>query len=289
MAQRPFGGKHTEYKLSLVENYLDRYTTALKYQPFRLIYFDAFAGAGDIPQPKDVTQSLLPMGDYKPFIVGSARRALALIHPFDAYVFTDKKKANVDSLMKLREEYPELKDRIDVHRVDANTELQDFCARTNWRSCRAAVFLDPFGNNVAWETLEAIAATKAIDLWYLFPAGLGVHRQIGKDGTVHDTHEASLDRMLGTREWRDAFIDTNDVTDLFDVTQKQTSKVADPRSITEFMIGRMRQIFEGGVLDEWLPLGSNNVHMYSLIFAWANPGEKAKLASKLAKAILKSK
>lgn len=50
----------------------------------------------------------------------------------------------------------------------------------------------------------------------------------------------------------------------------------------------MGQIFKGGVLDEWLPLGSRGIHMYSLVFAWANPREKAKLAGKLAKAVLGS-
>jgi hypothetical protein len=41
------------------------------------------------------------------------------------------------------------------------------------------------------------------------------------------------------------------------------------------MIARMKQVFRGGVLDEWLPLGSRNIHMYSLLFAWANPSPKA--------------
>jgi len=50
----------------------------------------------------------------------------------------------------------------------------------------------------------------------------------------------------------------------------------------------MKTAFQGGVLDEWLPLGSGNIHMYSLMFAWANPGEKAKLAGKLAQVVLRS-
>lgn len=287
MAQRPFGGKHTERKLELVEHYLDRYTTALKYQNFHLIYFDAFAGAGDVPLPNDAAQSLLPLDDFKPFINGSARRALRLKHPFDQYIFTDTKQGNVESLAGLKREFSELAERIEIRRADANAKLTEFCAKTNWRKCRAAVFLDPFGNNVAWKTLEAIAATDAIDLWYLFPAGLGVDRQLGKDGSVHFTHEASLDRMLGTPDWRDAFVDRQDEADLFGVVHERTTKVADPPSITEFMIQRMRTIFKGGVLDEWLPLGSRNAHMYSLIFAWANPSEKAQLAAKLAKVVLK--
>ena len=289
MPQRKFGGKHTERKLQLVEHYLDRYTTALKYQNFHLIYFDAFAGAGDVPQSNDAAQSLLPLDDFRPFIDGSARRALGLKHPFDQYIFTETKRGNVESLTELKQEFLELAVSIDIRRADANAELKEFCAKTNWHTCRSAVFLDPFGNDVAWETLEAIAATGAIDLWYLFPAGLGVDRQLGNDGSVHFTHEASLDRMLGTPDWRDAFIDRQDETDLFGVVHERTTKVADPGSITEFLIKRMRTIFKGGVLDGWLPLGSRNIHMYSLIFAWANPSEKAQLAAKLAKAVLKSK
>ena len=30
-------------------------------------------------------------------------------------------------------------------------------------------FLDPFGASVEWSVIEAIAATKAVDLWILFP------------------------------------------------------------------------------------------------------------------------
>jgi three-Cys-motif partner protein len=150
------------------------------------------------------------------------------------------------------------------------------------------VFLDPYGNQVKWTTIEAIAKTAGIDLWYLFPAGLGVHRQIGKDAKVHASHEASLDELLGTSDWRNAFIEEQSSQDLFGA-RKDFAKIATPRSVTQFMIKRMREVFRGGVLDEWLPLGSQGNHMYSLLFAWANPSEKAQLAGKLAAAVLRSK
>lgn len=152
---------------------------------------------------------------------------------------------------------------------------------------RAVVFLDPFGNQVSWQTIVAIAETKAIDLWYLFPAGLGVLRQISKRKGVHKDHEASLDKLLGTPEWRDVFIETKSVGGLFDQREDRERR-ATVESITKFMADRMKTVFKGGVLDEWLPLGSGNVHMYSLMFAWANPSEKAKLAGKLASAVLRS-
>ncbi|MDX1417453.1 MAG: hypothetical protein R3293_24830 [Candidatus Promineifilaceae bacterium] len=41
-----FGGDWTEEKLSRIKEYLGQYTTALKNQPFRTAYIDAFAGTG---------------------------------------------------------------------------------------------------------------------------------------------------------------------------------------------------------------------------------------------------
>jgi hypothetical protein len=94
--------------------------------------------------------------------------------------------------------------------------------------------------------------------------------------------------MLGTLGWRTDFIEEQEGHDLFGA-RKEFAKVATPTSITLFMIQRMRQVFRGGVLEEWLPLGSRGIHMYSLLFAWANPSEKAKLAGKLAAAVLRTK
>jgi len=45
-----FGGPWTQHKLKILELYLDAYTTALKNQPFKLVYIDAFAGTGHIVQ-----------------------------------------------------------------------------------------------------------------------------------------------------------------------------------------------------------------------------------------------
>src|SRR5205823_4172915 len=100
--------------------------------------------------------------------------------------------------------------------------------------------------------------------------------------------DRSLDRLLGTPDWRHALVSKTSRDDLFGNISDATS-VASPEAITQFMIGRMKNIFQGGVLDEWLPLGSNGRHSYSLIFACANPEPKAHgLALRLAKAVLRS-
>lgn len=234
LAKQKFGSAHTEQKLGKLEAYLRVYSTALKHQEFRLIYFDAFAGTGDI-QIAPEASLLEGVDDYSPFIEGSAHRALQLGTAFDEYIFVEKSRSKSKALNELKTQYPNIADRISIRQADANEELREFCAQTDWNKCRAVVFLDPYGNQVKWKTMEAIARTKAIDLWYLFPAGLGVHRQIGKDAKVHASHEPSLDDMLGTKDWRQAFIEEQETEDLFGAV-KGLTKVATPRSITLFMI-----------------------------------------------------
>lgn len=288
MAGQKFGGKHTEQKLVSLEEYLRAYTTALRSQGFRLVFFDGFAGTGDI-EVGSGGASLFSGEDYRPFIEGSAQRALRLKESFDEYVFVEKSSSKVSELEALKVQFAEISDRIRIICGDSNIELKRFCADQNWARTRAVVFLDPFGNQVEWNTIVEVANTKAIDLWYLFPAGLGVHRQISRGGTVDKTHEASLDSLMGAADWRTEFISSDVSPDLFEVSRTVPRKTATPDSITRFMIKRMKGVFEGGVLDQWLPLGSRGVHMYSLIFAWANPSPKAKLAGKLAAAVLRSR
>jgi three-Cys-motif partner protein len=288
MPQKAFGGAHTTDKLDRLESYLKAYLDVFKNQSWvHTVYFDAFAGTGQIPTSG--SDPLLPLDNVgKAFIVGSARRALGLDNSFNEYIFVEKARAKAKELERLKAEYPDQADRIGIVNQEANSALRAFCAERDWKRCRAVVFLDPFGNQVEWTTIEAIAATKAIDLWYLFPAGLGVHRQIKKDGTVHYTHARSLDRILGTSEWNQAFVGEEEgLPDLFEERGRRSAKLVTPASATRFMIERMKSVFKGGVLDEWLQLGPRGHHSYSLLFAWANPSRGAAKAGKIAKAVMK--
>src|ERR1041385_3205262 len=124
MTQR-FGSAHTKLKLDKLEEYLRIYVTALKNQNFDLIYFDAFAGAGDIQIGSDATL-LDSVDDYSPFIKGSAERALHFKESFSRYIFVDRKAANVRALQRLRLEHRDIAGRIDVRKGDANAELISF-------------------------------------------------------------------------------------------------------------------------------------------------------------------
>ncbi len=56
---------------------------------------------------------------------------------------------------------------MDIILTDANEHLLWWCRATDWKRHRAVVFLDPYGVQVEWRTIEAIAQTKGIDLWLL--------------------------------------------------------------------------------------------------------------------------
>lgn len=246
-------------------------------------------GTGEIPT-EEIGSLFEDVEEAEPFIEGSAKRALGVIPPFTSYVFVEKSKGKIASLKSLQAEFPNLSSRIQIKQADANVAVEQFCAETDWRRTRAVMFLDPFGNQVGWNSLEAIARTKAIDLWYLFPAHLGINRQISGSGAFDEGKASSLDFVLGTPEWREEFIATIETKNLWGELQETSFKQATVDSVTRFMIKRMKQIFGGMVLDEWLPLGRGGSHWYSLLFACANPSKKAtEIAERVARAVMKRK
>ena len=289
MAQLPFAGIHTVEKLKVLEKYLGAYQTVLKNTSFETVFFDAFAGTGEIPI--DESGGLFQdVEEADPFIDGSARRTLGVKPPFSRYIFVEQSKRKAALLQRLKTDFPHLSSRIHVERADANIAVDNFCRKTDWKRTRCVMFLDPFGNQVGWNTIEAIARSQAIDLWYLFPAHLGINRQISASGEF-DTHKgASLDRVLGTSEWREEFVARISRENLWGEMEEVSFKQSTIDSVTRFMIRRMKAVFKGVVLDEWLPLGRSGSHWYSLIFACANPNTKAtEIAERVARAVMTRK
>ena len=74
----------------------------------------------------------------------------------------------------------------------------------NWQSHRALVFLDPYGMQVEWTTIESIAQTQAIDLWILFPLGT-VNRLLKRNGEIRPSLRKRLDLFFGEPDWYDVF------------------------------------------------------------------------------------
>lgn len=173
MAEQVFGGSWTEDKLTRLRKYLEAYTVIFTKNPkarlLTRIYVDAFAGSGirssGINDAESHDGSLFEDGgDALDFMKGSVRVALEIDPPFHRYLFIEKDPSFARELNILRSEYPALADRIEIRNDDANTVLVEWTEGTSWQGQRAVVFLDPYGMQVEWRTIEAIARTKAIDL-----------------------------------------------------------------------------------------------------------------------------
>ncbi|MFI4976465.1 MAG: three-Cys-motif partner protein TcmP [Caulobacterales bacterium] len=286
LGEHEFGGVSTDLKLSLVGDYLHAFTTALTGK-FELCYVDAFAGTGE----RTVRHAAQDASLLEPSIEasierrkGSARIAIETDPPFDRLVFMDVNRRHCAALERLRLEYPER--RIDVVRDDANTAILAAIAVQNWRSTRGVMFLDPYGMHVRWETLQAIQATKAIDVWYLVSLA-GLFRQATRDGrALSDQKRHAITRMLGTPDWEAAWYKSRVTGDLFDAEEKRSSRVASVEEIEAYVARRLRDIFPA-VLGPLRLRNMRNAPMFALFFGISNPDAKAVgLATKIASHLL---
>lgn len=271
-----FGGEWTDKKLEIISKYLQSYTTALKNTPFRTAYIDAFAGTGyRTAKMHDSTELLFPNLAAKPtqrLLDGSARIALKTDPPFNCYIFIESNAEKCIELEKLKSEFPRLAGRVEIKQGDANIQIQDLCAkRQTWD--RAVLFLDPYGMEVEWATLEAVARTKAIDLWILFPMGMGVNRVLPRSGNVPEFWKRLLNVMLGTSDWYNEFYKVSTDQGLFN-EEKQVSK--EPvMVIGDYFNNRLSEIFAGVSPEPKVLVNSKNSPLYLLCFAVGNPNQKA--------------
>ena len=155
-------------KLGILEAYLDAYTTALKNQPFELVYVDAFAGTGRIMRDSGPGYET-DESDSREFIMGSAERALQVTdRPFDRLVFVEKDAGRYSQLRQLCDRHGNR--MTDPRQDDANTFLCSL-RPSEYGNWRGVLFVDPFGTQLAWETVERVAQLERLDMWLLFPVG----------------------------------------------------------------------------------------------------------------------
>lgn len=288
-----FGGSWTDQKLQRLQKYLIAYQEALKNQPFTLDYIDAFAGTGyNTPKAKPEIQSPLfndlASKDTREFLDGSARIALQIPRPFHHYFFIEQDADRYAELPKLKTEFPSLASRIHPVNDEANHYLTALCKNHNWlrENRRAVVFLDPFGMQVTWTTIEAIAKTQAIDLWLLFPLGIGVMRMLPNHGQIPPAWRKRLDAMFGETDWFDAFYSKQNSLDLFGAESEVSIKKADYAAISAYFVKRLKTVFPHVAKNPLPLLNSSHCPLYLFCFAAANP-KGGPIATKIAEHILK--
>ena len=282
LVEHRFGGRHTDDKLERLRQYLTAFATALKNKGFVRVYVDAFAGSGDRAQ----TLPALPLlgdRDTEPVVLtvpGSARLALNIQPALDIVVLIERDPTRFEALEKLRLEHSNR--NICCHAGDANTAIRRLCETLPWqgsaavpRGMRAVIFLDPYGMEVDWETVKAIAATQAVDLWYFFPL-MGIYRQAARDAVdIDEKKRAELNRVLGTTDWEDAWYKSgNSQSDLFDNTTSRL-RIADVTAIEAYVKKRLQTVFKGVVLDPLRIKNARGAPLACMFFSVATPKNRA--------------
>lgn len=288
-----FGGDWTAAKLDVLAGYLEAYTTALKRTPFKLGYIDAFAGTGyreakgsseEVQSEQSLLFPDLAQPEPQELLEGSALRALKTEPRFDRYIFIERSAGRCSQLEQLRQDFPQLAREIIVRKGEANEEIREMC-RHNWSAHRAVLFLDPYGMQVEWKTIEAVASTKAIDLWLLFPLGIGVNRLLTKSSKIPDSWRQKLNLLLGTDQWYEEFYQVEVSATLFGAQQARVIK-ASMATIGRYFNERLKGVFAGVAEPPGVLRNSSNNPLYLLCFAVGNDHGKG-IALRIANHLLK--
>lgn len=277
-------GPWARQKLDGLEAYLNGYTTALKKQPFELVYIDAFAGAGRSKLREgwagaDADDVSLLDDEFvkaeEQFIEGSPRRALGLKSPFREYFFFDADPGRAALLGELKAEYPQRKINIEVG--DGNHLIQALVPQLSGKMVRGVAFLDPYGPHLNWRTLELLGHTKKFEVIVNFPLGMAINRLITRTGDIPDNWRSDLNACFGGNEWEQLVY--AETTDLFGDTIRQ--KVDDAaQHLLGYYAGRLETLF-GCVAKPSVVRNSRGMPIYYML--WAGPH---KLGLKIAEHVL---
>ncbi|MQA66012.1 MAG: three-Cys-motif partner protein TcmP [Alphaproteobacteria bacterium] len=274
-------GPWAREKLDCLGRYLREYTKIMKKQDWcrGYYYFDAFAGAGRnaIRQlEKKDNPNLLPLEissmhsndpEELSYVNGSPFVALDIEHPFSKYFFVEKDHHRANELRSIQREYAGSRN-IEVREGDANQSIRNFLfdKGINWKSCRAVMFLDPFGMQVPWSTIEAIASTKGVETILNLPVGMAIQRLLPKSGDINLAQREMLNSYFGSAEWEELLYEKAE--NLFgDIG------ITKARDSGERLVGwyrkRLKKLF-GFAPSPRLICNTKGSHLYYLFFAGPN-------------------
>jgi three-Cys-motif partner protein len=188
-----FGGDWTQIKIDIVEAYARAYLKIMNnYPSLKPIYFDGFAGSGEIMQCDN--------DEGFEVVEGAARRILNIDQPktFDMYYFVEKCESCYTRLKQIVDSnFPNR--NVHVVNGDCNQKLCDFAnylGKHENRFCRGLAYVDPFGMQVDWSSITPLKG-KNVDLWILIPTGVGINRMLTKDGKIEKSWADKLQAFLG--------------------------------------------------------------------------------------------
>jgi three-Cys-motif partner protein len=288
--QAKWGGIWTEKKLNAFAKYVSAYLTIMKnHQNWKTIYFDSFAGSGDRKGKCDsplYNQLMLSKEDERLY-KGAAERVLTLPNnlSFDYHYFIDVKEGSLKKLeVKLSELQKTKCSPFQYRSGDCNQWLLELSRAMNEKkNCYASlVFLDPFGMQISWESIESLKDTRT-DIWILIPTGVIVNRLLDKSCELKHSQKLQSFFGLEKEEIIEYFYQKKIYNTLFgekEIVRKVSSPI---EKIADLYVQRLKTIWKF-VTEKPLRLeNSKGVPIYHLVFASNN-----KSALKIAKQIIKN-
>jgi len=265
-------GPWAKEKLEALARYLDFYTKVLKNQRWRTIYVDGYAGGGRAAlraPAREATPLLQDEQDVElvEYINGSPRVALEIANPFGRYVLIEPDATRAARLEALREEYKDSR-QIDVLQQDAASGIgwlltQNITQRTH----RGVVFLDPFGADLDWAVIQALAEMRVFEVVINFALNMAIQRMLPNSGDFQPGWRDRLDAYFGTSAWYEAVYETR--SELF---ENRIQKRADYlENLLELYRRRLKEAF-GYVSQPKVIQNTRGVPLYHLL--WAGPHRK---------------
>src|SRR6266480_4975105 len=186
-------GRWSLEKLELLRKYLSAYIKIVSKQTWcsGYEYIDAFAGTG---RPKSREE--------QHYVDGSPRIALGLNPPFTTYWFVEQSIWRADKLSSLQKEFSDR--NINICLGDCNQIIKETILPTLGYQMRkrAIAFLDPFGMQLVWKTMELVAKSKTIEIMLNFPV-MAINRAVlrKRDDLISETQRKRLNEFWGTDDW----------------------------------------------------------------------------------------
>ena len=292
-----FGGSWTITKLDILKSYLAAYTKIFtsnkNAQFFDTFYVDAFAGSGYIKTPNEAVVEephlFEELAEEEPqqFLKGSVICALETDPPFKNYLFIERSNRWCEELETLKQRFPNRAASIQIRNGDAKKNLLSWVQTQNWNKTRAVVFLDPYGMQVDWEIIRALGRTQGVDLWLLFPLGVGVMRLLTRESPPPPAWSAALTRIFGSEDWKTEFYKSSSQTEMFEKFQPAQTREIDHTIVTRYITARLSQVFHAVHKEPLILKNSRNNPLYILCFAAGNP-KGAPTAMKIADYLIKN-
>lgn len=102
----------------------------------------------------------------------------------------------------LKDQFPDKWVHIEVG--DANERIRRFMKQLDGRrDVKGVAFLNPYRDNLKWETVEALARNKGFEVIINLPLHMAINRLLAKQAERNVEWEQRIDRCFGTQDWRE--------------------------------------------------------------------------------------